>query len=97
MNLSDLKENFSTGPTIVEDAKFDDKGNQIADAVYGSAPDNITEIPIKCKSGEITNLIDFGLSTQDSMCPSTFLDDVLYVQDLIDAVSTDPRCNYRGL
>ena len=69
----------------------------IEGALYGPDPVNITYIDIKCNHGELTNLVDIGLSTYDSHCPSTVLDDVYFINNLIDTVSTDPVCNYRNM
>ena len=65
--------------------------------MYGEAPTNITKISLSCQLGYITNLVDFGLSTEDSRCPNARMDDAMHVNHLIDSVATDSECNYRNL
>ena len=60
-------------------------------------PVNITNVELKCHHGQIATLIDFGLSTYDSICPSVNYDTPVQINAFIDAVSTDPNCNYRNL
>ena len=42
-------------------------------------------------------MLEFGLSTPDSRCPSSDLDDSLRQPELLDLMSVDPDCHYRGM
>lgn len=65
--------------------------------MYGEDPINITTVNLQCGLGNISSLVDFGLSTWDSHCPSIDYDDVMNINKIVDTVSTDDKCNYRSL
>lgn len=97
LSLLDLEENFSLGPPLIRDAKYNFLGVLLQKAVYGEPPVNLTNLNLKCNFGEITNLIDLGLSTPQSHCPTYGIDDSNDVNQVLESVHTDPKCSYRGL
>ena len=95
--LSDLEENFSPGPPLLAHAKYNNDRVEIEPAIYGEDPINITKIDLKCNIGYITNLINIGLSTQDTQCLSPELDDAIHIGQLVEQLSLDPRCSFSNL
>ena len=54
-------------------------------------------IKVECQIGTISNLLDFGLSTEQSRCPASSSDNSLIIEQLYETVSTDASCNYASL
>ena len=94
--LSELQENFAAGARMAAPAQYDDFQKQIAPAQYDPPPVNKTKMHVKCRRGNIENLLEVGLSSWDSRCPSTSLDDTSNQRKLLEAISADPVCSYRN-
>lgn len=76
--------------------RYDDYGKQVAPAQYDPPPVNKTKMHVKCRRGNIENLLEVGLSSWDSRCPSTSLDDTSNQRKLLEVISADPVCSYRN-
>lgn len=95
--LKDLKEYNGPGPELLKVATYDDEGKVVTPAVYGPDPVNKTDMHIRCKNGHIQRLLELGLSSWDSRCPSVTPDDSRRQEDLLDLLSIDEDCSYRNL
>lgn len=87
---------YGRGPLKIKDEVINDK-NEVVSPAEWKIFQNITKIGIQCRHGAVKHLIDFGLSTWDSQCPSVNVDQVFYYDRLLRAISTDDKCNYRNL
>jgi hypothetical protein len=98
LDLENLQENLSEGPPLVREEIIDQGTLDVIQAAeYGEPPINITNFHVQCKSGTIQRLLEFGLSTWDSRCPSADLDDSLRQPEILDLVSVEKDCSYRNM
>ena len=75
LHLGDLTEYNGPGPDLISVPTYDDEGKVVTPAVYGPDPVNKTDMHIRCKNGHVQRLLELGLSSWDSRCPSVTPDD----------------------
>ena len=75
--LSELQENYSSGPPMLSPPYYDDLGEMIEEPIFGPPPVNLTRYHVKCRRGNIHKLLEIGLSTPGSRCPSSSMDDLI--------------------
>ena len=54
-------------------------------------------VQISCNRGQISHLIDLGLTQQDSMCPSTSFDDIMSLNRVMEFLSIDTACHFQSM
>ena len=57
----------------------------------------LVEINLECSVGIISAMLEFGLSTKESVCPTSGADNVLYMSSVLSSIATDPECNLASL
>ena len=75
---------------------YNNSGDMIVEPTFGPPPVNLTRFHVKCQRGNIHKLVELGLSTVGSRCPSTSMDDLIKQKQMLKTIATDPRCSFRA-